>query len=446
MIEFFNTLTGKKEVFKPIKENNVSIYVCGMTVQNRPHLGHMRAYVMADLIRRVFEYNGYTVKMIQNFTDIDDKIIERSREFDMDYRVFGERYIKEYIESSLKMNILEPYYYPRATQHIDEIINLVETLIEKGYAYVIDGDVYYKTAKFKDYGKLSGKKIEDLISGARIEINPKKHDPLDFALWKKAKEGEPYWYSPWGKGRPGWHIECSAMSMKYLGETFDIHAGGTDLIFPHHENEIAQSEAATGKPFANYWIHNEMLRIKGEKMSKSLSNFLAVSDILKKVSPNALRLYYYRTHFRSPLEYDDGSLKEASSSFERMKRFVMENQSGADIDGDLFDELIKNLNNNFNSPKTLGIMFSAIKDANNGIRDKQITANTLRKALEILGFVLEGEKKEEISDKVIDTVVGIRDKMRAEKLFEYADFVRDELKKLNIEILDSKDGTKWRIK
>jgi len=446
MIKFFNTLSGEKEVFKPIKEGNVSIYVCGMTVQNRPHLGHMRAYITADLIRRVFEYNGYTVKMIQNFTDIDDKVIERSKEFGMDYRVFGEQYIKEYIDSSMKMNILQPYYYPRATQHIDEIINLVEKLIEKGYAYVVERDVYYKTEMFKDYGKLSGKKIEDLRSGARIEINPKKKNPLDFALWKGAKEGEPYWYSPWGKGRPGWHIECSAMSMKYLGETFDIHAGGTDLIFPHHENEIAQSEAATGKPFANYWIHNEMLRIKGEKMSKSLSNFLAVSDILKEISPNALRLYYYRTHFRSPLEYDENSLQEASSSFLRIERFISENASGNDLDEELFDKLIETLNDNFNTPKTLGLIFAAIKDANNGIKGKSLTANTVKKALNILGFELKEEKKNAISDKVIDGIVAIRDKMRAEKQFQYADMIREELNRLNIEILDSKNGTKWRIK
>ncbi len=446
MIKFFNTLSGEKEVFKPLKEGNVSIYVCGMTVQNRPHLGHMRAYITADLIRRVFEYNGYTVKMIQNFTDIDDKVIERSKEFGMDYRVFGEQYIKEYIDSSMKMNILQPYYYPRATQHIDEIINLVEKLIEKGYAYVAEGDVYYKTEMFKDYGKLSGKKIEDLRSGARIEINPKKKNPLDFTLWKGAKEGEPYWYSPWGKGRPGWHIECSAMSMKYLGETFDIHAGGTDLIFPHHENEIAQSEAATGKPFANYWIHNEMLRIKGEKMSKSLSNFLAVSDILKEISPNALRLYYYRTHFRSPLEYDENSLQEASSSFSRIERFISENASGNDLDEELFDKLIETLNDNFNTPKTLGLIFAAIKDANNGIKGKSLTANTVKKALNILGFELKEERKNAISEKVIDGIVAIRDKMRAEKQFQYADMIREELNKLNIEILDSKNGTKWRIK
>ncbi|NIA22775.1 MAG: cysteine--tRNA ligase [Proteobacteria bacterium] len=446
MIKFFNTLSGKKEIFKPIKEGNVSIYVCGMTVQNRPHLGHMRAYITADLIRRVFEHNGYTVKMIQNFTDIDDKIIERSREFGMDYRVFGEQYIKEYIDSAIKMNILQPYYYPRATQHINEIIDLVEKLIEKGYAYFVDGDVYYRTEMFKDYGKLSGKKIEDLRSGARIKINPKKKNPLDFALWKGAKEGEPYWYSPWGKGRPGWHIECSAMSMKYLGETFDIHAGGTDLIFPHHENEIAQSEAATGKTFANYWIHNEMLRIKGEKMSKSLSNFLAVSDILKEVSPNALRLYYYRTHFRSPLEYDENSLQEASNSFERIERFISKNTSGSGLDNELFDGLMRNLNDNFNSPKTLGLMFAAIKDANNGIREKSTTANTVKKVLEIIGFDLKEEKKNEISDKIIDGIVAIRDRMRAEKQFQYADMIRDELNKLNIEILDSKDGTKWKIK
>ena len=447
MIKLFNTLTDKKEEFIPINAGKVLMYVCGMTVQNRPHLGHMRVYVMSDLIRRVFEYNGYNVKVVQNFTDIDDKVIERAREFNTDYRLLGEKYIKEYIESSVIMNIKPPYYYPKATQHIEEIIKLVDKLIKRGYAYVVKGNVYYSTNKFKEYGKLSKKRIEDLISGSRVKINPDKKNPLDFVLWKMSKKGEPFWHSPWGKGRPGWHIECSAMSMKYLGETFDIHAGGTDLIFPHHENEIAQSEAATGKIFANYWVHNEMLRIKGEKMSKSLSNFLAVKDILNRISPNSLRLYYLKTHFKSPLEYDDNSLNESSNAMNRVERFVGENYiSENKLNMDLFEGVMNDLNDNFNTPKVLGTLFSILREANSGRGDKHEVAGTIKKAFEIMGFVFQKKERDNKIDDIMNLIIEIRKDLRENKCFQIADKIRYKLEKQGIELMDGQDGTKWNIR
>ncbi|MCK4544427.1 cysteine--tRNA ligase [candidate division WOR-3 bacterium] len=447
MIKLFNTLTGKKEEFIPINAGEVSMYVCGMTVQDRVHLGHMRAYVMSDLIRRVFEYNGYNVKVVQNFTDIDDKIIERAREFNTDYRLLGEKYIREYIESSVIMNIKPPYCYPKATQHIEEIIKLIEKLIEKEYAYIVKGNVYYSTNKFKEYGKLSKKRIEDLISGSRVKINPDKKNPIDFALWKISKEGEPYWYSPWGKGRPGWHIECSAMSIKYLGETFDIHAGGTDLIFPHHENEIAQSEAVTGKTFANYWIHNEMLRIKGEKMSKSLSNFLAVKDILNGISPNSLRLYYLKTHFKSPLEYDDNSLNESSNAMNRVERFVEENYiSEYKLNMDLLKGVMNDLNDNFNTPKVLGTLFSILREANSGIGDKHEVAGTIKKVFEIMGFVFQKKERNNKIDDIMNLIIEIRKDLREKKCFQIADKIRYQLERQGIELMDGQDGTKWNIR
>ncbi|RKX72446.1 cysteine--tRNA ligase [candidate division TA06 bacterium] len=447
MIKLFNTLTDKKEEFIPINAGKVLMYVCGMTVQNRPHLGHMRVYVMSDLIRRVFEYNGYNVKVVQNFTDIDDKVIERAREFNTDYRLLGEKYIKEYIESSVIMNIKPPYYYPKATQHIEEIIKLVDELIKRGYAYVVKGNVYYSTNKFKEYGKLSKKRIEDLISGSRVKINPDKKNPLDFVLWKMSKKGEPFWYSPWGKGRPGWHIECSAMSMKYLGETFDIHAGGSDLIFPHHENEIAQSEAVTGKIFANYWVHNEMLRIKGEKMSKSLSNFLAVKDILNRISPNSLRLYYLKTHFRSPLEYDDNSLNESSNAMNRVERFVEENYISENKSNmDLFEDIMNDLNDNFNTPKVLGTLFSILREANSGRGDKNEVAGTIKKVFEIMGFVFQKKERNNKIDGIMNLIIEIRKDLREKKCFQIADKIRYRLERHGIELKDGQDETKWNIR
>ncbi|MCD6399555.1 cysteine--tRNA ligase, partial [candidate division WOR-3 bacterium] len=321
-MRLFNTLQGKKQEFVPLKKGKVGIYFCGMTLQESPHVGHMRAIISADILHRYLLYKGYDVTLLINFTDIDDKVIEKSFEEGIDYREITARYEEEFLEASNWLNILPATVYPRATQHIQEIIELIQRIIEKGYAYEVEGNVYFSVKKFKDYGKLSGKNIDQLRSGARVDIDEKKRDPLDFSLWKKAKKGEPYWLSPWGKGRPGWHIECSSMSMHYLGETFDIHGGGNDLIFPHHENEIAQSESATGKPFAKYWIHNGMLTLRGDKMSKSLKNFVPILDMKGSISPNAIRYYILGTHYRSPLEYNDKIINQAKNGWERIKVFL----------------------------------------------------------------------------------------------------------------------------
>ena len=292
----YNTLTRKIEEFKPLKPNHVGIYMCGMTVQDRPHLGHIRTFLVGDTLRRYLEYLGFEVTYVQNFTDIDDKIIKKAQEENIDWRSLGQKYVDKYLKSAEKLNIKPATHYPRATQFIQEIIDIVKTLIQKGFAYEAGGSVYFDVTKFPEYGKLSGKKIEELLEGARIEPDPNKRHPFDFALWKAYKEGEPYWYSPWGKGRPGWHIECSAMSTHFLGQPFDIHAGGQDLIFPHHEDEIAQSEAARGVKFVNYWMHTGSMQIRGEKMSKSTGLFFAIDDILGEYSPQAVRLFILQKH------------------------------------------------------------------------------------------------------------------------------------------------------
>ncbi|MCK4585628.1 cysteine--tRNA ligase, partial [candidate division WOR-3 bacterium] len=309
-MRIYNTLTRKKEEFKPLEEGKVKMYVCGLTVQDRPHIGHIRASITADILKRYFEYSGFDVTLITNFTDIDDKLIEKEKETGEDFRSIARRIIDEYFENADKLNIKRADFFPEATKHIQEIQELVSRLIEKGFAYVSGGNVYYDVSKFSGYGKLSGKKLEDLRVGARVEPDETKRNPVDFVVWKGAKPGEPWWESPWGRGRPGWHIECSAMSMHYLGETFDIHGGGADLMFPHHENEIAQSEGATGKPFARYWVHNGRLNLSGEKMSKSIGNVVLISDILKTYKPDVVRLYLLSTHYRSPLEYYEDRLKE----------------------------------------------------------------------------------------------------------------------------------------
>ncbi|MEO0096454.1 MAG: cysteine--tRNA ligase, partial [candidate division WOR-3 bacterium] len=320
-LKLYNTLTGSLEEFKP-QSDVVRIYSCGLTVQGPPHVGHIRASMTRDILRRWLEFLGYKVRSIENFTDVDDKIIAKQKEFNTDWRMIAEENIQKYINLCDSLNIMKPHYYPRASQHIEEIIDLIQRLIEKGFAYEKSGDVYYRVRKFSDYGKLSKKSIDELLSGARIEPTELKEDPLDFALWKAAKPDEPYWLSPWGKGRPGWHIECSAMSMHYLGESFDIHTGGEDLIFPHHENEIAQSEGATGKEFVHYWLHNGMVNITGEKMSKSTGRYFLMEDIVKDFSPNVIRLFLLKTHYRSPIEFSKERLEEAKSAFERIQTFI----------------------------------------------------------------------------------------------------------------------------
>jgi cysteinyl-tRNA synthetase len=313
-----DTLSRKKKPFEPVHEGEARMYVCGMTVQDKPHIGHMRAALVGDVFRRYLEFCGYRVTFVNNFTDVDDKIIARAAEEGVDYREIAERNMAAYLDAVKKLGILPATHYPKATEHIPEIVELVRRLEEKGYAYASGGDVYFRVSRLPGYGKLSGRRIEELRVGARIEPGEQKEDPLDFALWKAAKPGEPSWPSPWGEGRPGWHIECSAMSMKYLGETFDLHGGGVDLVFPHHENEIAQSEAATGKPFVRYWIHNGLVNLGGEKMSKSTKHFFLFEDVAREVDPMVIRYYLLSTHYRSPIEFSRERLAEASRAYERL--------------------------------------------------------------------------------------------------------------------------------
>lgn len=445
-MKLYNTLSRKKDDFKPLKKKDVSLYYCGMTLQESPHIGHIRAALTADILNRYLKYLGYNVNLIVNFTDIDDKVIVKAEEEKKDYREIAAYYENEYKKVINRLNILEPSLYPRATQHIEEIITLVQKLEEKGYAYQKDGDVFFRVRKFKEYGKLSGKKVDDLKTGARIEVNNKKEDPLDFVLWKKAKTSEPSWFSPWGKGRPGWHIECSAMATYYLGDTIDIHGGGSDLIFPHHENEIAQSESATGKTFARFWVHNEMLNIKGEKMSKSLLNFIPISDLLKETDPNIIRLYLLQAHYRNPISYNTEMLNQASSGWDKIVNFlnISENSEG-DLFSETIEEFEKQMNDDLGTPGALALAFDMV---NKGLQTKEKNIGSYRKTLSYilinLGFKLE-QKNRELSP-AIEEIVTLRNELRDEGNYEMADRIRIVMDKAGILIQDNPGGSIWRLK
>ena len=458
-INIHNTLTGKKEEFHPLREGKVGIYVCGMTVQEKPHIGHMRAGVVADVIRRYFEYKGFQVNLIQNFTDIDDRVIEKGKKEGRDYREIAGENEEAYLRSSDRLGIKRAHYYPRASQHIEEIIRLIESLMEKGFAYRVDGDVYYEVSKFKGYGKLSKKKIEDLKAGARVDVDPKKRSPLDFALWKGAREGEPWWESPWGRGRPGWHIECSAMSMHYLGETIDIHTGGTDLIFPHHENEIAQSEAVTGKPFVRTWAHNEWVTLGGEKMSKSTGHFIPIEEILKRYEPDVIRLYLLGTHYRSPLDYDEQRLEESKAALERLKNALslepmesqrsMESKTLSDSKDsqdyvDSIDSFEEAMEDDFNTPKALGVLFDLAKDVN--IREGE-GGDLLYRLGSLLGlFQQRDEPQDNLVPNLMNLLIDLRDKLRKEKNFSLTDEIRSRLGEVGIALEDGAEKTIWKRK
>ncbi len=463
MLLLTNTITQEKEPFTPIS-TPVRIYVCGMTVQDHPHLGHMRAYLTADVLKRYLNFSGYNTYVVQNFTDIDDKIIQRSKEEQRDYRLIAEQFIQEYFEVALNLNISSADIYPRATQHIQEIIELVQTLITKGLAYVSNGDVYYDVTKFIDYGKLSKKRLDGLIAGARISPDEKKRSPLDFVLWKSSKEGEPWWHSPWGKGRPGWHTECSAMSMHYLGETFDIHMGGEDLIFPHHENEIAQSEGATGKPFVNYWIHNALLNLAGEKMAKSTKHYYAAKDILARFSPNSIRLYFLQAHYRSPIEFSFERLSAAENAWTRISEFLRQAEAKIgkiEVEAENIDtaNFRSAMDDDLNTPKVIGIIFDLIAkgfaclQANDLINLKTTYAQILL-FLQTLGFRLAAK----VSERIIDATVSLkgtfepspiiaefktaRDIARQSKEFEIADIIREGFAEFGLGLEDTKEGTR----
>ena len=460
MITFTNTLTQQKEPFTPIADP-VRIYVCGMTVQDRPHMGHMRAYVTADILNRYLKFSGYNTYLIQNVTDIDDKVIIRAKEENKDYRKIADQFNEEFLSVIDTLNIERADYYPRATQHIQEIIELVKQLVDKGLAYSANGDVYYDVTKFVDYGKLSKKRLDGLIAGARISPGEKKRGPMDFALWKASKEGEPWWQSPWGNGRPGWHTECSAMGMHYLGETFDIHMGGEDLIFPHHENEIAQSEGVTGKPFVNYWLHNAMLNLTGEKMAKSTRHYYAAKDVLDKYSANSIRLYFLQAHYRSQVEFNFERLDAAENAFSRIEDFLRQAEAKIgkiEVSADNIDtsEFRAAMDDDLNTPKVVGMIFDlttkgfAQLEANDLVNLKNTYAKIF-KYLQILGFrlFLKVTVRSDTSRSVIKDI-GLeeefktaRDLARKAKEFEIADIIREAFAEVNLELKDTSEGTQF---
>ncbi len=452
VIKIYNTMTKKKEVFEPLEDKIVKMYVCGPTVYDYSHLGHARTYIIFDIIRRYLEYRGYKVKLVINITDIDDKIIKRAKELGITPKDLAERMTKEFFKDIEALKIKPATYYPRATETIPEIIKLIEKLIKKGYAYDVDGDVFFSVEKFKDYGKLSGNREEALKKGARIEVNPKKKNPADFALWKKAKPGEPSWQSPWGPGRPGWHIECSAMNLKFLGETIDIHGGGMDLIFPHHENEIAQSEAATGKQFVRYWIHTGMVQIRGEKMAKSKGNFRLIRDLLKQYPAETIRLFLLRTNYRSPIDFTDENLQQSDTARRRLQEFfdkISEISGDSQEDKEIISELEKTkqkfekyMDDDFSTSQALAEIFNFVRYVNRRI-DKvgPGTAKKIRDFLLSINEVFDilRTEKEKIPKEIIK-LAEKRERLRKERKFKEADMIRNEIKKRGYIIEDTKDG------
>jgi len=464
-MKIYNTLTKQKEEFKPVNPPNVGIYVCGPTVYDYFHIGNARSFVMADIMQRYLRYKGYKVKFVMNLTDVDDKIIKKANDEGVEASVIAERFTNAFFEDIEKLKIKKADIYPKATGHIKEILDLIKKLEENGIAYNTNGDVFYDVHKFNGYGKLSGKKLDDLEAGARVEVNDKKHNPLDFALWKSAKEGEPYWSSPWGKGRPGWHIECSAMSMKHLGETFDIHAGGHDLIFPHHENEIAQSEGVSHKPFVKYWVHFGFLNIKNEKMSKSLGNFYTARDVVKRFSAETIRLLFSQAHYASPLNFSDELLTSAQKGLEKITNFIKTINNKLDkakpdwnypefIIQTYYDKFEQAMDDDFNTPKAVAVVYDLIKDVNKILsEDKQWGSNFYEDILDflnrtaeaVLGIIQEPESASESAnetvDKLLDLLVQIRTKAKEEKLYEFADQIREKLSGLGFTLVDTKNGT-----
>ena len=461
-MKIFNTMTRRKEEFVPLDKNEVKIYACGPTVYNYIHIGNARPLCVFDVLRRYLEYRGYNVRFVQNFTDVDDKIIKRANEEGLSFEEVSKKYIKEFWTDAHGLNFKDATVHPKATENIDEIINIIKTLEEKGYAYAVDGDVYYRTLKFKDYGKLSHQPIEDLQSGARIAIGEKKENPLDFALWKAAKEGEPYWDSPWGKGRPGWHIECSAMNKRYLGDSIDIHCGGKDLVFPHHENEIAQSEAANDAPFAKYWMHNGYINVDNVKMSKSLGNFKTVREIANVYGYEVIRYFLISSHYRSPINYSIDIIEQCQSALDRLYtcreslEFAIKNAK-SDIDDDeeilkliasAKDEFIKAMDDDLNTADGIAAVFNLVSTINTEIINKEVSLNVCKKAAEmfdeltgVLGL-LYNRKSNDIDDD-IEKLIEQRQTARANKDWATADKIRDELKAKGIILKDTPQGVTW---
>lgn len=467
-MKIYNTLTKKKETFKPIDEGKAKIYACGPTVYNLIHIGNARPICVFDILRRFLEYRNYEVTFVQNFTDIDDKIINKAFLEGVDYKTIAERYIKEYYIDAKGLGVKDATYHPRATENIDEIIDLIECLVEKDAAYLADnGDVYFNTQNFENYGKLSNQPLDDLESGARISVDDVKENPMDFVLWKKAKSHEPSWDSPWGKGRPGWHIECSAMARRYLGNTIDIHCGGQDLIFPHHENEVAQSECCNGVTFSNYWMHNGYINIDNRKMSKSLDNFFTVRDVADKYGYEVIRYMLISSHYRSPVNYSLDLINQSLAALERLHNcydnltFTLSNAKAdkSDEDKSIMTKLDKHresfiiaLENDLNTADALASMFELAKDINTHISlendaSKELCKYALDLFLELNSVIGAMEIKEEKSlDEEVEALIKKREEARENKDWATADKIRDELQEKNIVLEDTPQGIKWSIK
>ena len=463
-MKIFNTMTRKKEEFIPIIPNEVKMYVCGPTVYNYFHIGNARTFIIFDTIRKYFEYKGYKVTFVQNFTDIDDKMINKANAEGITVRQLGDRFIDEYYKDADGLLIERASVNPRATEFIDEIINFIKDLIDKGFAYEVDGDVYFNTNNFSDYGKLSGQNLEELKAGARINIDERKKDPMDFAVWKSKKEGEPFWKSPWGDGRPGWHIECSCMAHKLLGETIDIHAGGMDLEFPHHENEIAQSEGRSGKPFANYWMHAAYLNVNNQKMSKSLNNFLTAREALEKFDPEALRLFMLSAHYRAQLNYSTDLLESSKAALERLYNSVANLESLLEeVKTDKLqteemayckslykykEKYIEKMDDDFNTADAISVIFDLVKDLNTNVNincSKELINLALGLIRELgapLGIVQKSTKGN--LEQEIEGLIEERQRARKEKNFALSDKIRDDLKARGIIILDTPQGVRWK--
>lgn len=465
MVSLYNTLTRKQEIFEPLNDNIVTMYVCGPTVYDYFHIGNARPLVVFDTLRRYFEYRGYKVKYVQNFTDIDDKMIKRANQEGITVKELGDRFIQEYFVDAKGLNIRPADVHPRATEHITDMIEFIKKLIDKGVAYTVNGDVYFDTSKFPQYGKLSHQDFNEIEAGVRVEVNESKRNPMDFVLWKAQKPGEPAWDSPWGMGRPGWHMECSVMSMKYLGDTIDIHGGGQDLIFPHHENEIAQSESLTGKPLARFWLHNGYINVDGQKMSKSLGNFFTVRDISKEYDLEAVRIFMLLSHYRSPINFSHQLLEQAKSALDRLYnvKFRLEDiKNNSDVSvvsgqervfiNDMpkyRQKFIEAMDDDMNTASAMGVIFDLAKDINIIITDG-VSAEFASAALDMLtelsgvmGLLYKDNTCSQL-DNEIEQMIQQRQQARAQRDWATADRIRDELKTMGIVLEDTPQGVRWK--
>ncbi|MBS3812931.1 cysteine--tRNA ligase [Candidatus Bipolaricaulota bacterium] len=469
-----NSLTGELEEFQPLEEGKVRFYSCGPTVYNFFHIGNARPFIVFDGLRRYLQFKGFEVEFTQNVTDLDDKIINRAKKEGVEPGELAKKYADAYFEDLKALGVRPADNQPRVTEYVEEIVEYVEALIEKGYAYEMAGEVFYRVREFEDYGKLSGRTIDDLKSGARVEVDVRKEDPLDFALWKSSSEGEPSWDSPWGRGRPGWHIECSVMAQKTLGDTIDIHAGGEDLIFPHHENEIAQAESRTGKQFAKYWLHNGLLKVKGEKMSKSLGNFEYARDVLKRYDKETIRYFYFATHYRKPLNFSEKNLQDAASAVDRVYELLdrvekagleyeadkePETTGGKEFSSridDLREEYEEEMDKDFNTPGGLGVIFETVKETNKfldegGNEDLFLAAkaaNVIRTLGKPLGLFQEERNRSigGLEEELMELILGLRNDLREKEEWDLADEIRNQLRGLGVEIKDTEGETNWRKK